>query len=69
VTIAAMVGAVAGPHVLTALLVGIVASGLAALGVWLVRRDRHATLPYGPGLCLGGLLTVLLAPPRARWAT
>jgi hypothetical protein len=60
VTIAAMVGAVAGPQVLAALLVGVLASGVAALGVWLVRRDRHATLPYGPGLCLGGLLTLFL---------
>jgi hypothetical protein len=34
--------------------------------MWLARRDRNATLPDGPGLCLGDLLAVLLAPPRAR---
>jgi prepilin signal peptidase PulO-like enzyme (type II secretory pathway) len=58
--IAAMVGAVAGPTVLDALTAGIVAGGLGALGVWLIRRDLQATMPYGPGLCLGGLLSLFL---------
>jgi prepilin signal peptidase PulO-like enzyme (type II secretory pathway) len=58
--IVAMVGAVAGPTVLDALTAGIVASGLGALGLWLIRRDLHATMPYGPGLCLGGLLSLFL---------
>jgi Type IV leader peptidase family len=58
VTIAALVGAVAGPYVLSALVLGVLASGLAALAVLAARRSRHALLPYGPGLCLGGLLTL-----------
>ena len=31
--------------------------------MWLARRDRNAAPPYRPGLCLGGVLAVLLAPP------
>ena len=58
VTIAAMVGAIAGPCTPQALILGVLASGLAAVGVLVMRRSRHAFLPYGPGLCLGGLLTL-----------
>jgi prepilin signal peptidase PulO-like enzyme (type II secretory pathway) len=61
VTIAALVGAVAGPYVLSALVVGVLASGVAALGVLVVRRSRHAPMPYGPGLCLGALLTLFVS--------
>ena len=43
----------------TAQLVGLLASGAAALRTWLARRDRNAT----PGLSLDGLLAVLVAPP------
>jgi hypothetical protein len=46
--------------VLDALVLGILASGLAALGVWLARRDLHSTMPYGLGLCLGGLVSLFL---------
>jgi prepilin signal peptidase PulO-like enzyme (type II secretory pathway) len=60
VTIAALVGAVAGPQVLSALVLGVLASGLAALGVLVARRSRHALMAYGPGLCLGGLLSLFL---------
>lgn len=58
VTIAAMVGAIAGACTPQALILGVLASGLAALGVLVARRSRHAFLPYGPGLCLGGLLSL-----------
>ncbi len=60
VTIAAMVGAIAGPYVLTALFAGTLLSGVAALGVGLAARSRHALMPYGPGLCLGGLLSLFM---------
>jgi prepilin signal peptidase PulO-like enzyme (type II secretory pathway) len=26
-----------------------------AVGLLVAGRSRHATMPYGPGLCLGGL--------------
>jgi hypothetical protein len=58
ITIAAMVGAGAGTCTLNALVLGVVFSGLFALGVLVLRRSRHAMLPYGPGLCLGGLVTL-----------
>jgi prepilin signal peptidase PulO-like enzyme (type II secretory pathway) len=58
VTIAAMVGAGAGTCTLNALVLGILFSGLFAIGVLVLRRSRHAMLPYGPGLCLGALVTL-----------
>jgi prepilin signal peptidase PulO-like enzyme (type II secretory pathway) len=58
ITIAAMVGAGAGTCTLNALVLGVLISGLFALGVLVARRERHAMLPYGPGLCLGGLVTL-----------
>ena len=62
ITIAAMVGAIAGPQTPAALVLGIIFSGLFALAVLVVQRSRHVFLPYGPGLCLGGLVTLFLAP-------
>jgi len=60
ITIAAMVGAGAASQVAVALIYGIIASGILALGVWAVIRSRKVYMPYGPGLCLGALVTVLL---------
>ncbi len=53
-----MVGAGAGACTLSALVYGVLASGLFAVGVLVARRSRHSFLPYGPGLCLGGLITL-----------
>jgi prepilin signal peptidase PulO-like enzyme (type II secretory pathway) len=58
IIIAAMVGAGAGACTLSALVYGVLASGIFALGVLVARRSRHSFLPYGPGLCLGGLITL-----------
>ncbi len=58
ITIAAMVGAGAAMCVLSALVYGVLASGIIALGVLVVLRSRHVYMPYGPGLCLGGLATL-----------
>ena len=58
ITIAMMVGAGAGACTLSALVYGVLASGLFAVGVLVARRSRHSFLPYGPGLCLGGLITL-----------
>lgn len=60
ITIAAMVGAGAATCAVNALVYGVLASGLLALGVLVVLRSRRVYMPYGPGLCLGGLLTLFL---------
>jgi prepilin signal peptidase PulO-like enzyme (type II secretory pathway) len=58
IEIAAMVGAVAGACTATALFEGVLIGGALAVGTWIVRRSRHGFMPYGPGLCLGGLATL-----------
>lgn len=60
ITIAAMVGAGAASMALSALVYGILAGGVLALGWLAVTRSRQGVMPYGPGLCLGGLLTLFL---------
>jgi prepilin signal peptidase PulO-like enzyme (type II secretory pathway) len=55
VTIAAMVGAGAAGCTPQALFLGVFLGAIIALGYGVARRSRHATMPYGPGLCLGGL--------------
>jgi prepilin signal peptidase PulO-like enzyme (type II secretory pathway) len=56
--IAAMVGAGAAACTAQALFVGIFVSGVLAIGILLVTRSRGGSMPYGPGLCLGGLITL-----------
>ena len=58
ITIAAMVGAVAAACAAQALVLGVLLGGVLALVVWVATRSRHAFMPYGPGLCLGGLVTL-----------
>jgi hypothetical protein len=65
VLIAAMVGAISGPFTGPALIAGVVISGLIALGFVLVRRDRRAFMPYGPGLCVGAYLAFFMSLPGA----
>lgn len=60
ITIAAMVGAGAATCAANALVWGVLFGGVLALGTWLATRSRHAYMPYGPGLCLGGLATLFL---------
>jgi len=60
ITIAAMVGAGAASLAAYALIYGIVASGVLALVYWAITRSRHSYMPYGPGLCLGGLITLFM---------
>jgi prepilin signal peptidase PulO-like enzyme (type II secretory pathway) len=60
ITIAAMVGAGAANMAFSALVYGVIASGVLALGVLVAARSRKVYMPYGPGLCLGGLITLLL---------
>jgi hypothetical protein len=58
ITIAAMVGAGAAACTPSALFWGLLVSGVLALGVLVIRRSANGTMPYGPGLCLGGLATL-----------
>jgi prepilin signal peptidase PulO-like enzyme (type II secretory pathway) len=60
ITIAAMVGAGAANMAVSALVYGVIASGVLAVGVLIIARSRKVYMPYGPGLCLGGLITLLL---------
>jgi prepilin signal peptidase PulO-like enzyme (type II secretory pathway) len=55
VTIATMVGAGAASCTPQALFLGVILGALIGIGVWVATRSRHSTMPYGPGLCLGGL--------------
>jgi prepilin signal peptidase PulO-like enzyme (type II secretory pathway) len=64
ITIATMVGAIAGPQALTALIIGIFASALFSLAVAVAKRSLRVYLPYGPGLCVGGLITLLFASSK-----
>ena len=56
--IAAMVGAGAAACTAQALVLGVLISGLLAVGFLIVRRSGRASMPYGPGLCVGGLATL-----------
>jgi hypothetical protein len=60
ITIAAMVGAGAAGLALNALVYGILAGGILSLAVLAATRSRRGVMPYGPGLCLGGLITLFL---------
>jgi leader peptidase (prepilin peptidase)/N-methyltransferase len=60
ITIAAMVGAGAASTALYALIYGILASGILAAVVWAVTRSTRGYMPYGPGLCIGGLITLFV---------
>lgn len=59
VTIAGLVGAMVGfPNVLGALFIGSVAvAGIGLLAMLTRRAQRGTFIPYGPGLCLGGLVS------------
>jgi prepilin signal peptidase PulO-like enzyme (type II secretory pathway) len=55
VTIAGMVGAGAAGCTAQALFVGVLLGALIAVGYGVANRSLQATMPFGPGLCLGGL--------------
>lgn len=58
ITIAAMVGAGAAQCAAYALFWGVIGSGLLGLGVLLIARSGKVFMPYGPGLCFGGLIAL-----------
>jgi leader peptidase (prepilin peptidase)/N-methyltransferase len=64
VKLAALLGLLLGTKVLPALVLGVVAGGIASTAVLVARRGRRGgTIAYAPYLCLGGALTVLLFHP------
>ncbi len=62
VKLAGLLGLILGAgHVLTALVLGTLIGGMVAFSLLLGRRASPAdTLPYGPWLCLGGYLALIL---------
>ncbi|HEY8475689.1 MAG TPA: prepilin peptidase [Chloroflexota bacterium] len=63
VQLAGMVGAMVGSgSVLGSLALGVFVNGVVAVVLLLRGKGRGSVFPYGPGLCLGGLLGLLLAP-------
>lgn len=60
ITIAAMVGAGGATCAANALVWGVLLGGLLALVALAMTRSGRAYMPFGPGLCLGGLAAVFL---------
>jgi leader peptidase (prepilin peptidase) / N-methyltransferase len=66
VKLAALIGLLLGRAALPALLLGIVAGGLASLVVIVARRGgRGYTLAYAPYLCLGAAIAIVAFNPHA----
>ncbi len=67
VKLATLIGVIFGfPHVLWALLIGVVAGGIAAIGLLAGRRwQPSAQIPYAPFLCLGAIIALLYNPLAA----
>lgn len=63
VKLCALMGLLLGwPHILAALVTGVVLNGIvAAVGLATGRLRVKGTMPYGPGLIAGALLTMLLS--------
>jgi leader peptidase (prepilin peptidase) / N-methyltransferase len=59
ITIATMVGAGAATCTPQALFWGVLLGGMFAIGLLVARRNRDTYMPYGPGLCLGGLAALI----------
>src|SRR5438552_1103348 len=54
----AMVGAGAAWCTPMALFFGVLFGAVIAVGLLVAGRSRYTTMPYGPGLCLGGLVAL-----------
>jgi leader peptidase (prepilin peptidase)/N-methyltransferase len=71
VKLAALIGLVLGAlgwsYVAVAVMVGVLAGGLAAVAMLAAGRRRKDTLPFGPFLALGAIVSAFLAPPIASW--
>jgi prepilin signal peptidase PulO-like enzyme (type II secretory pathway) len=60
IIIAALVGSIVGTgHLVPAILLGVLFSGILAVAYALRARSMSVYLPYGPGLCLGALVALL----------
>jgi prepilin signal peptidase PulO-like enzyme (type II secretory pathway) len=66
VRLATLIGLMFGfPHVLWALLLGIMAGGVFAIGLMARRHSRKLQIPYAPFLCLGAIIALLYNPLTA----
>jgi leader peptidase (prepilin peptidase) / N-methyltransferase len=65
VKLAGALGLLLGRQVVPALLIGTVCGAVAALAAARRARSRKATLAYGPYLCLGAAVVILLTTPPA----
>ena len=63
VKLAGMLGFLLGEAVLSALLLGAIAGGIAALATIYGSGSRRATIAYGPYLALGGVVAILAFHP------
>jgi leader peptidase (prepilin peptidase) / N-methyltransferase len=73
VKLAALMGLVLGAlgwrYVGVAILVAILAGGIGAIVALVAGRSRKDTIPFGPYLAGGGIVSALLAPQIAAWYT
>jgi leader peptidase (prepilin peptidase)/N-methyltransferase len=69
VKLGALMGAVLGfPAVLVGIALGVLAGGIGALGILLVRRGaRRTTMAYGPFLAAGALAALWWGPAIVNW--
>jgi leader peptidase (prepilin peptidase)/N-methyltransferase len=73
VKLAALIGLVLGSlgwrYVGVAMLAGVLAGGVGGIGSLLAGKSRKETIPFGPYLAGGAILSALLAPQIAGWYT
>jgi leader peptidase (prepilin peptidase) / N-methyltransferase len=73
VKLAALMGLVLGSlgwrYVVVAVLAAVLAGGIGAIVALMAGRSRKDTIPFGPYLAGGGILSALLAPQIAAWYT
>jgi leader peptidase (prepilin peptidase)/N-methyltransferase len=70
VKLAGVLGVYLDNSVVVALVIGILAGGVVAVGVLLrvgVKQGRRAKMPYGPMLALGGVVGLLDGPSIVHW--
>ena len=69
VKLAGLIGLITGfPHVVVALVVGVLAGGLVALLLLLTKiKGRKSYIPYAPFLVIGGMVAMLYGPEIMAW--
>ena len=70
VKLGGVMGLFLGSSVAVALVAGVLAGGLAGIGVIArlgVRQGRRTSMPYGPFLAIGGVVGILAGPSLVHW--